>query len=109
MGAVSTGLLVAGGVEVTKDAAILGAVAGAESTGMSVAGAAGGALVGTIVTHGVADHLHPPDISSSAAQPTEPSKNSPEPSAQSSEQSTDKTEGWLRQHEGPEGGSNRTR
>jgi hypothetical protein len=105
VGAVSTGLLVAGGVEVTKDAVILGAVAGAESTGMSVAGVAGGALVGTIVTHGVAEHLHPPDISSSAAQPAEPPKNSPQPPAQSSEQSTDKTEGWLRQHEGPEGGA----
>jgi hypothetical protein len=46
--------LVAGGVEVTKDAVILGAVvAGGESMGFGVAGAAGGAVVGTIVVDGV--------------------------------------------------------
>ncbi len=74
LGAVGTGLLVAGGVEVTKDAVILGTVAGGESMGMSVAGAAGGAVVGTIVVDGVADHVMPPSAPTEPARPVSPEK-----------------------------------
>jgi len=74
LGAVGTGLLVAGGVEVTKDAVILGAVAGGESMGISVAGAAGGAVVGTIVVDGVADHVMPPSAPTEPARPASPEK-----------------------------------
>ncbi len=74
LGAVGTGLLVAGGVEVTKDAVILAAVAGGESMGMSVAGAAGGAVVGTIVVDGVADHVMPPSAPTEPARPVSPEK-----------------------------------
>ena len=79
LGAAATGPAVVGG-ELAKDGIIIGAAAAGGETGMSAAGVAGGAVAGTIVMDGVAEHLKP---SSAPTGPTQPP--APEPQANSAD------------------------
>ncbi len=79
LGAAATGAAVVGG-ELAKDGIIIGATAAGGETGMSAAGVAGGAVAGTIVMDGVAEHI---TSSSAPTGPTQPP--APEPQANSAD------------------------
>jgi hypothetical protein len=68
LGAVATGAAVVGG-ELVKDGIIIGAAATGGGQGMSAVGVAGGAVAGTVVIDGVAEHIKPPSAPTDPTQP----------------------------------------